>query len=306
MEETLRKYEVIDFWHDRIAEKKAITYVLINAEGVEEVLDSLENALGSEKNFRAIILPVEGAVPRKANEKEPEKKLSRISREELYSGIVKNLKLNWIYVILVIFSALVAAVGIVYGNIPMIVGAMIIAPLLGPNVALSLATTLGDFPLILKSLKVLFVGVVVALVFSALIGAIFPFDPNFQEVLMRTEVSWADPIISLISGSVGVLSYTTATLTSLAGVMIAVALLPPLVVSGMLFGAGEMSLAGGAFLLFTINLVGINLAGVTTFVVNKIRPRTFLEEWRAKRFTLFAFEIWIILFLIILAILFLL
>lgn len=301
VEQILKDHSVDEFWHDRIGDKKVITRALVPAQNSEKILDSLEGAFEGNEGFRVVILPVEGSVPRP--EKEKKKETSRISREELYTGITKNVEFSWIYIALVIFSVIVASVGVIYENIPMIVGAMVIAPFIGPSVAFSFATTLGDLRLLGRSLFILFVGVLTALIFSSFMGAIFPFEIS-PEIESRTRVHLFDAIVSLVSGSVGVLSYTTATLTSLAGVMVAVALLPPLVVSGLLLGAGELSLALGAFFLFVINLIGINLAGVITFLCQRIHPRTFTEKEKARRITSFAVISLIVLLLIVLFIVF--
>jgi uncharacterized membrane protein len=74
--------------------------------------------------------------------------------------------------------------------------------------------------------------------------------------------------------------------------MVAVALLPPLVTLGMLFGSGHWDLAAGALLLFLINLICVNLAGVVTFIAQGIRPLTWWEADRAKKAARFAIIVW--------------
>jgi uncharacterized membrane protein len=88
--------------------------------------------------------------------------VDRISREELYNSIADGAKLSRVFVMMVILSAIVAAIGLIKDNVAVVVGAMVIAPLLGPNVALALGTTLGDIPLTLRSLKTNVVGVAIA------------------------------------------------------------------------------------------------------------------------------------------------
>ncbi|HDR90663.1 MAG TPA: DUF389 domain-containing protein, partial [candidate division Zixibacteria bacterium] len=112
----------------------------------------------------------------------------------------------------------------------------------------------------------------------------------------RTQVTHGDLIIALASGSVGVLAFTTALPTMLVGVMVAVALLPPLVVTGLLIGAGHMESALGATLLLLTNLICINLAGVITFYIQGVRPLTWWDAEKAKKATSKAILIWLILF----------
>lgn len=137
---------------------------------------------------------------------------------------------------------MVAAIGIMQNNVPVIIGAMVIAPLLGPNVALSLATTLGDIDLAKRALKANMTGILTVLSFAAVIGYMFKVDPNIPELISRTKVSLGDVILAMAAGSAAALSLTTGVASALIGVMVAVALLPPLVVFGMLIGQGEWQL----------------------------------------------------------------
>jgi uncharacterized hydrophobic protein (TIGR00341 family) len=101
--------------------------------------------------------------------------------------------------------------------------------------------------------------------------------------------------LALASGSAGALSFTTGISTALIGVMIAVALLPPLVALGLLIGSGYYPQAFEALLLVLINVICINLAGVTTFWAQGIHPRKWWKEDRAKKATRIAVLIWFVL-----------
>jgi uncharacterized membrane protein len=79
---------------------------------------------------------------------------------------------------------------------------------------------------------------------------------------------------------------------TLIGVMVAVALLPPLVTSGLLLGGGQPALAMGALSLFMVNLICVNLAGVMTFLVQGIRPATWWEKDRAAKAVRVAVGLW--------------
>lgn len=82
--------------------------------------------------------------------------------------------------------------------------------------------------------------------------------------------------------------------------MVAVALLPPLVVAGLLAGGGYWIYALGAVMLLATNVTCINLAAVGTFLLQKVGPRTWWEEQRAKRATRLAVTTWIIMLLLLL------
>jgi uncharacterized hydrophobic protein (TIGR00341 family) len=170
---------------------------------------------------------------------------------------------------------------------------MVIAPLLKPNVALTLASTLGDIPMAIRSSKALIVGIAVAMVTSIAIGFFIHVDPETPEIASRTDISMGHIILALAAGCAGGLAYTTALPSALIGVMVAVALLPPLVVFGLLAGAAHISEAIGALMLFLANLICINLAGVVTFLAQGIRPRTWWEKEKAKKAVRTAILLWI-------------
>lgn len=104
---------------------------------------------------------------------------------------------------MVVLSSLVAAIGILRDNVAIIIGAMVIAPLLGPNVALSLATTLGDQKLGRTALKTTVVGILAALAVSVCLGIFIPLDATIYEVVSRTDVGFGDIALALASGTAG-------------------------------------------------------------------------------------------------------
>jgi len=180
-----------------------------------------------------------------------------VSREELHNDLVEGAKTTKIYISMIILSSIVAAIGVLNDNVAVIIGAMVIAPLLTPNVSLSLATTLGDLPLFKSALKTLFLGIAIVIILSAAIGFLLHVDPSLQEISSRTHVGLTEIVLALASGAAGALSFTSYAPAVLIGVAVAVALMPPLVVFGLLLGAGNYSLAFGALSLFLANLISI-------------------------------------------------
>lgn len=247
----------------------------------------------------------EKAVPdkKKRADNDKQKKKRRISRDELYSDLSDTVKVNVNYVALVMLSVIVAAVGLVENNIAVIIGAMVIAPLLTPNVALSLSTTLANKSLARKALITLGSGLLLALALSFVFGLFLHVDPTINEIALRTKVSMGDIIIGLAAGAAAALFFAIGAGTALVGVTVAAALLPPLVVTGLLLGAGEFYHASQSLLLLISNLIGINLAGTLVFISLGVWPSEWWEEKKAKRSALTAVSIWIILFFVLLLIL---
>jgi len=288
-----------------LSQDQIMVRLLLPTEETEAILDLLKKHYSHVEGFRVILLPVEASLPRPEPEgkKEAEKeeagpepasktKTARISRQELYADINQSAQLSRVYLVMVVLSSIVAAIGILRNNLVALIGAMVIAPLLGPNVALSLATTLGDISLAKRALKVNVVGIFTALALSIIIGFFFTVDPGIHVLASRTDVGVGDILLALAAGIAGALAFTTGIPTALVGVMVAVALLPPLVTLGLLLGSGHWNMALGAMLLLLVNLICINLAGVTTFLAQGIRPITWWEADRATRATRLAILLW--------------
>lgn len=201
-----------------------------------------------------------------------------------------------------VLSAIVAAVGLIRNDLAVIIGAMVIAPLLTPNVALALSTTLGDTDLLRNSLKTGFVGFSTAIILSVIIGLIFKIDPAVPAIASRTTIGISDVVLALASGSAGTLAFTSGASGTLIGVMVAVALMPPLVTFGMLLGSGHIILAVKALLLVITNIICVNLAGVGTFLIQGVRPKTWWETEKAKKSARIAALCWGILLIILTAI----
>lgn len=231
------------------------------------------------------------------------RRIARISRDELYSELSDAVKLNRTYLVLVALSVLVAAVGLVGNNVAVIIGAMVIAPLLAPNVALSLSTTLANRNLAGKALVTLGAGLLLALGIAFLLGVFLQVDPTSPEIALRTDVTMGDMLVGLAAGAAAALFFSIGAGTALVGVTVAAALLPPLVVTGILLGSGEIDLATQSLLLLVSNLVGINLAGTVVFILLGVWPSSWWDEWKAKRSALIAVGIWIVLFAVLLFIL---
>ncbi|NNG14097.1 MAG: DUF389 domain-containing protein, partial [Gammaproteobacteria bacterium] len=107
------------------------------------------------------------------------------------------------------------------------------------------------------------------------------------------------------SGAAAVLSLTTGLASVLVGVMVAVALLPPAATMGFMLGAGEYTLAGSAGLLLAVNIVCVNLSAKLGFLVMGIKPRTWLEQQRARQSMISYILFWILSLCVLITLIFL-
>lgn len=300
----LEGVDVLSRWRDESGDERSVVHLLLPADQTEAVMDRLEDAYGEDDGFNVVLVAVEASLPRPKKDEEVEESeteksgdgvTGRISREELYTDVLESLGAMRNFIVLVSLSAIVAAVGLMKNDVAVVVGAMVIAPLLGPNVAMSLASTLGDRDLLIRALKTNVVGLLLALGVSVAFGLIFDIDPTVEAIARRTVFGPIDLLLALAAGSAGTFAFTSGLAGAVIGVMVAVALVPPLVAGGMLLGAGHFSAALGAFLLTTANMASINLAGVATFLLQGVGPRTWWEEKKAKTMTRRAVIAWVIL-----------
>ncbi len=247
--------------------------LLVRKDALQHSLDTLESVLGAQPTAKVVVLDVESAWPG-SDEKKREKEQSATStREQLYEEISKNAVCNRNYLILVALSTLVAAIGLIENNVAVIIGAMVIAPLLGPNLALSLGISLGDLTLVRKAIFTSFAGVGLAILLSVLLGTTLALDEPGSELILRTHADFSSATLALASGAAAALSLTTGLSSVLVGVMVAVALLPPAATLGIFLGQGNLHLAAGAAILLGINVVCVDIAGNIVFWLKGIRPR---------------------------------
>ena len=302
--ELAKSDSVLGFWQEDSTNNALLLKVLLSSEKTEAFLDDLEKHFSKDKSFRVVVLPVEATLPRYQSKnvpslhpltpKTPRKKhlLRTVSREELRAKIHDGIGFTALYVAMVILSSTVATIGLLRDSVAVVIGAMVIAPFLGPNVGLAFATTLGDQELGRQALRTIVYGMSIALTLAVSLGFLLTVNPEVHEIASRTDVNLSDIMLALASGCAGVLAFANGTSTALIGVMVAVALLPPLVTFGILTGSGHLRLALQALLLLTTNLICINFAGVVTFQLQGIRPQNWLEAVQAQKLSLIALLVW--------------
>ncbi len=192
---------------------------------------------------------------------------------DLFTALREDSQLNSTYLVLMVLSTWLATVGLYLDSASVIIGAMLLAPLMTPIISLAMGLLRGYDDLIKKSLGKIFIGVAIALMSSALIALLFPHNPVTDEMQARLNPSLLDLAVAVVSGIAAAYSKSfKEIIQSLAGVAIAVALVPPLSVAGIGIGHGDIAFFSQAFLLFLTNLVGIVLAAAFTFRVLGYSP----------------------------------
>jgi uncharacterized hydrophobic protein (TIGR00341 family) len=281
--------------------------VVVGDRDRQDILDRLQMAVAETDNWRIALLPVEAVLPAaEPPAPGPEKKRltvgsSGVTREELQQTVTEAAHLDGNFLILTFLSTVVAAIGLITDNVAVVIGAMVIAPFLGPNLALSFATSIGDADLFWRAARTNFIGIGLCLVLAVGVGLILPVDLHSVQVMGRTGVTLGGVVLALASGAAAALSLTSGLSSTMVGVMVAVALLPPTATLGLMLGGGHWPLAAGAAMLLAVNVVCVNLSAQLLFFTQGIRPRAWFEKQRALRATRLTVIVWTALLAILVA-----
>jgi len=213
------------------------------------------------------------------------------ARTKIYSQVYADASLGiFAYWLELLLSAGIATLGLVLNSPAVIIGAMLISPLMGPIMATGLGLAVGDLYLALKAVAKLLASIAVATALSATLVWILPFHSPTAEILGRTNPTLLDLGIALLSGIAGSVAVsrsvgTTDGVTTLPGVAIAVALMPPLCTVGFGIGSGlRPEIMRGAGLLFLTNIVAIVFSAFLIFLaigINSPEVRAEMERFRA-------------------------
>ncbi|CAA6818048.1 MAG: Unknown protein [uncultured Sulfurovum sp.] len=191
----------------------------------------------------------------------------------LFTNLREESKLNATFMTLLILATMIATFGLYINSASVIIGAMLLAPLMQPIVGVSMGLLRQDIALFMDGTKSVFVGVMAVLLSAMFISWLVPLEQVTSEMNGRLSPTILDMLVAIVSGIAAAYAKSNEKIIgSLAGVAIAVALVPPLAVSGIGLGWGEWSMFSSALLLFITNLVGIVLAASLTFLMLGFSP----------------------------------
>ena len=202
-------------------------------------------------------------------------------------NIRKNIPFRGPNVYILFVAIIIASVGLNVNSIPVIIGAMLISPLMGPITGLGLGLGTNDRELVLFSIKNLLVMVGISLLAATLYFILTPLEiDNPTELLARTRPTIYDVFIALFGGLAGILETARKEKgTVISGVAIATALMPPLCTVG--YGIANLSwqYTVGALFLFSINCIFIAMAAYLMAKFLKFPMKT-VEQHRTRYFIL--------------------
>ncbi|WP_028781874.1 TIGR00341 family protein [Thalassobacillus devorans] len=293
--EKLKEFDSQSLWISNESEYRKLVRILVSTKDVEDVLDYLEGVAGVVDDFETMLFPVRAYFSKdtvnkkeetEGNDKEEKEEndelLLRASRHELISNVEKSSNITLNYTLMIFLSAIVATVGFIKNSEAVVIGAMVIAPMIGPVIAIAFTSILGDYKRLWKAFRASVFGILIIIIISVGLGSMFDAGLKTDQYWDRTEVAIADIFLGIASGAAGALAFLNRLSGNLVGVMVAVALLPPTIALGISLGGALWTNAFGAFVLLMLNISSILLAAVTIFSIAGIRPVRWEEVQKAN------------------------
>jgi len=311
LHDLIKNFEVdLRFWTTKTNEHGFLeAVILIHSDYAQNFIESIEKHVNKADLYQIIVNSVEATIPKiedpaETKDKSKKKKaglIKSISYDELYVSVENQAKLTINFILLVILSTIVAVIGIVSDDMPTLIGAMLIAPLLGPNLALALSTIMFDLKLMRTALITNGIGIVISFILAFVVGVILNYTSHIHfGGYLIDHVTYSSIILAIASGAAAALYLLSGTMGALVGVMIATALLPPIAVMGIALSVGQYFDTLSAFLLLIVNIVCISLSANLMFLLKGVKPQSGYKKEKAK----YANIIFVITMLILLAILF--
>ena len=219
----------------------------------------------------------------------------KVDYPEVRVRIEANALPSKMYFIMNILSAIIASYGLVTNSAAVVIGAMLVAMMLGPITGIALAIIDHRMPLLRKSLVTVLLGISLVVLVGFIVGWLHKDQPLTVEILSRTQPTSMDLMIALAGGTAGAYAMVSPHLSvAVVGVAVATALVPPLAASGILFANGEMQMGLGALLLALTNIIAIQftnalvlwLLGFRRLVDDDYKSKTYLTFLRRNAVTL--------------------
>jgi len=248
--------------------------------GVETVMENLVDA-GVQEDSYTIVLPTETVVSQRLPALVERFPGLRISREELYARAQDLAPANSTFFAFILLSTVIATTGLLLDSAATIIGAMVVAPLMGPAISASVGTILDDPDMAARGVKLQVTGLVAAIATAAIMGWLLQqtvlISPGLDirtipQVAERTSPNFLSLFLAVGSGIAGSISIMRGSGSTLVGVAIAVALIPPAATSGLGIAFGLPGVAVAGAVLVVVNLLAINVSALVLFWVSGFKP----------------------------------
>ncbi len=187
---------------------------------------------------------------------------SRINHEGVIKDVFMEVEITTGYFFILSLANLIALTGLIVGSAPVIIGAMLISPMMGPILSTGFAFATGNKTIWRRALKKISLSVALTIAVAAFASFLSPLQDITTEIAARTRPNLYDLLIAIFAGLAGAMAICTKKnyLTIVPGVAIATAVIPPLSVAGFGIGTGNFGVMAGGFFLFFTNFVAIVIA----------------------------------------------
>ena len=208
-----------------------------------------------------------------------DRKVAEINHVEVIKDIYREVEISAGYFFILTIANLIALSGLITNSPPVIIGAMLISPLMGPILSFGFAFITGEEMVWKKSFKKIAISVVLSIIIAAIASFFSPLKDITNEIVARTRPNLYDLVIAFLAGTAGAVAICTKKnyLTIVPGVAIATAVIPPLSVTGFGIGVGSFNILLGGFFLFFTNFVAIIISTCAVFYFYGFRPSMITE-----------------------------
>ena len=268
-------------------------------ERVSDVVEALKSH-GVGVDFGVVdILDTKISLPGDVRRDETDERIQReavLAVEEIYVNVQRQASLSFDFIAFCILAALMAGVGLIQNNVTIIVASMLLSPLMGPMLGVALGYVIGDRSLFLKGTRNELIALALSFAVGAAMAAMMPFlYTGTPSLVQLVESQWsADPVVlteitrrggfspldvgvAVFSGAAVAVSVTRGDMSSLVGVAISAALMPPAVNVGMMLALGVLAgspicieIGIGSLMLLVMNIVVIDIAAIVMFRIKKL------------------------------------
>lgn len=204
-----------------------------------------------------------------------------LSQAEIYSQAQESADFNRAEWSLVGLSSVIATYGLIADNLIVVIGAMMVAPILSPFISGALSLNVGDKSLLKQSLRTGSLSFLLAVIAATIAAIPFPVSWNSSLALV-SQPSIVSILLSVFVGAAAALTFVTGLRDEIAGVAVAIALIPPIASIGIGFKMLDFSIVGNAFAVAVMNIVAIIASGFVCFHLIGIRPSTYYKKKQAE------------------------
>ena len=282
VEDVLEKYssDVFSVKGERKEDKTIVFHATVESEDIDEIVDELKSIKEIELGDLVIRVFEEDSLIEKGQKTRGGS--SMLSQEEVYSKAQGAASFNNAQWALTGLSAAIAGYGLMLDNIAVVIGAMMLAPLLSPMVSAAISLTVGDMKLLRQSFLNTGVAIPAAILVAAV--SIIPFQISINPTMnLIVSAGIENMILSLMVGAAAALAFVTGMRDQIAGVAVAIAVVPPLAAVGLGIKMLDPVFASRALSIALVNILAVLLSGSLSLKLLGFGPSTYYKKKSAEQ-----------------------